>query len=293
MGLVGESGCGKTTTGRATIRLLQPDGGSVSFDGQDIFALSPNKLRRLRRHMQIVFQDPIGSLNPRMTVGDSIAEPMIVHRVARGRVLREQVAMLLERVGLSPDDMHRFPHEFSGGQCQRIGIARAIALKPKLIVCDEPVSALDVSVQSQILNLLSDLQRSYELTYLFIAHDITVVRHFCDEIAVMYLGKIVEQGAANVIHESPKHPYTQALISSAPVLSTNGQSRQRVVLESEVPSPIDPPSGCHFHPRCPFADEKCRTESPGLIPRESAAPNQLVACHYADQDLDITTATTH
>ncbi|MAE68083.1 MAG: peptide ABC transporter ATP-binding protein [Phycisphaeraceae bacterium] len=249
LGLVGESGCGKTTVGRTVLRLIEATAGAVSFDGQNVFEARRDQMKHLRRRMQIIFQDPVGSLNPRMTVGRIIGEPIGVHGLARGAALNERVASLLERVGLSPDYAQRYPHEFSGGQRQRIGIARALALQPQFIVCDEPVSALDVSIQSQILNLLSDLKSALGLSYLFIAHNLAVVEHFCDRVAVMYLGRIVESATRDTLYEDPKHPYTRALLSAAPQHDP-GRRRDRIVMPGEVPSPIRPPSGCAFHPRC-------------------------------------------
>jgi oligopeptide/dipeptide ABC transporter ATP-binding protein len=252
LGLVGESGCGKTTVGRTILRLIPATAGEVWFDGQEVFGLGRGRLRSLRRRMQIIFQDPVGSLNPRMTVGSIIGEGLTVHGIARGAERRDLVAGLLRRVGLSPEHMNRYPHEFSGGQRQRIGIARAVALKPDFIVCDEPVSALDVSIQSQILNLLQDLQDEFGIAYLFIAHNLAVVEHFSDEVAVMYLGKIVEQAAAAAVYSAASHPYTRALLSAVPVPSP-GAKQDRIILGGEVPSPAKPPAGCRFHPRCPEA----------------------------------------
>ncbi len=249
LGLVGESGCGKSTVARTVLRLIPHTRGGVCFDGQDVLAADRAQMRALRRQLQVIFQDPVGSLNPRMTVGRIIGEPISVYKLARGRALADRVASLLERVGLSADYARRYPHEFSGGQRQRIGIARALALEPRFIVCDEPVSALDVSIQSQILNLLSDLQDDLGLSYLFIAHNLAVVEHFCDRVAVMYLGRIVETAQRDALYERPRHPYTQALLSAAPQPKPQRQ-RQRIVLAGEVPSPINPPAGCSFHPRC-------------------------------------------
>jgi oligopeptide/dipeptide ABC transporter ATP-binding protein len=251
LGLVGESGCGKTTVGRTILRLIPATAGSVTFAGVEVFAADRGTLRKLRRRMQIVFQDPVGSLNPRMTVGRIIGEPIFVHGLARGAALRERVAALLQRVGLSADHADRYPHEFSGGQRQRIGIARALALQPQFIVCDEPVSALDVSIQAQVLNLLRDLQDELGLSYLFIAHNLAVVEHFCDRVAVMYLGKIVEQADRQTLYQNPRHPYTKALLSAAPHPQPV-RTHERIVLPGEVPSPAHPPSGCPFHPRCPL-----------------------------------------
>ena len=249
LGLVGESGCGKSTAGRTILRLIPATSGSVQFEGQEVFQADRSALKILRRRMQIVFQDPVGSLNPRMTIGRMLSEPMKVHGLASGPDLRARVAELLERVGLSPRYAQRYPHEFSGGQRQRIGIARALALEPRFIVCDEPVSALDVSIQSQILNLLSDLQKDLGLSFLFIAHNLAVVEYFCDRIAVMYLGRIVELADRDTLYRDPRHPYTKALLSAAPS-PTPQRNRNRIVLPGEVPSPVNPPPGCAFHPRC-------------------------------------------
>ncbi len=282
LGLVGESGCGKTTVGRTVLRLIPATAGQVRFRGTDVFAAGRRELRELRRHMQIIFQDPIGSLNPRMNVGSIVGEALTVHGLARGRQRDARVAGLLERCGLSAAHMNRYPHEFSGGQRQRIGIARALALNPELIVCDEPVSALDVSIQSQILNLLADLQAEFGLSYLFIAHNLAVVEHCSDELAVMYLGRIVEIAPAGEAYSNPKHPYTQALLSAVPEPDP-AKRRTRVVLTGEVPSPIDPPPGCAFHPRCPLAVETCRREVPPLVRRAGCGPEHRVACHRADE----------
>ncbi len=257
LGLVGESGCGKTTVGRTILRLIPRTSGTVAYRGQDFFGYEGEELRKLRRHMQIIFQDPVSSLNPRMTIGNIIGEPIQVHGIARGREREEMVAYLLQRVGLDPSFSLRYPHEFSGGQRQRIGIARALALSPDFIVCDEPVSALDVSIQSQILNLLDDLQRERKIAYLFIAHNLAVVEHFSDEVAVMYLGRIVEKASSKELYSNPKHPYTLSLLSAVPEANPR-PTKHRIVLKGEVPSPSNPPTGCHFHPRCPLTREAAR-----------------------------------
>ncbi|HYO07800.1 MAG TPA: oligopeptide/dipeptide ABC transporter ATP-binding protein [Tepidisphaeraceae bacterium] len=262
LGLVGESGCGKTTVGRTILRLIPPTSGAVRYRGEDFFAYRGEQLRRLRRHMQIIFQDPVSSLNPRMTVGNIVGEPIEVHGIARGREKNEMVAGLLQRVGLDPSYALRYPHEFSGGQRQRVGIARALALSPDFIVCDEPVSALDVSIQSQILNLLDDLQRERGIAYLFIAHNLAVVEHFSDEVAVMYLGRIVEKASSRELYSNPKHPYTMALLSAVPEPDPRPR-RKRIVLKGEVPSPSNPPTGCPFHPRCPLTREAAAGASAG------------------------------
>jgi oligopeptide/dipeptide ABC transporter ATP-binding protein len=273
LGIVGESGCGKSTTARLILRLLDLTGGTVRFDGQDISKLSQKKLRPLRREMQMVFQDPYASLNPRKTVGQIIGAPFAIHGVKGART---RVQELLETVGLSPEHYNRYPHEFSGGQRQRIGVARALALSPKLIVCDEPVSALDVSIQAQVLNLLRTLQDEFNLTYVFISHDLSVIRQIADRIAVMYLGRLVEFGDSESIYESPKHPYTAALLSAVPRAGSDG--RQRIVLSGDVPSPIFPPSACVFHPRCPrFHEGHCDVDPPPLRELE---PGHRAACHY-------------
>ncbi len=276
LGLVGESGCGKTTVGRTLLRLIAATAGKVTFDGKDIFALSQEKMRQLRRDMQIIFQDPYGSLNPRMTVGNIVGEALTVHGIAKGKHRRDTVANLLERVGLAPAYMNRYPHEFSGGQRQRIGIARALVLNPRFIVCDEPVSALDVSIQSQIVNLLRDLQKQMNLTYLFIAHDLAVVEHISDFVAVMYLGKIVEYAPAEQVYADPKHPYTMALMSAIPEPDP-ARKHARIVLRGEVPSPVNPPSGCPFHPRCHMRIDRCDKDVPQLESK-GGCPDHLASC---------------
>ena len=276
VGLVGESGCGKTTCGRTLLRLLEPDGGRVEFDGTDLSALSAAELRRFRRHAQIVFQDPYGSLNPRLTAGQAVAEGIRLHgRRPAGRATRERVRELLGTVGLGPDASGRYPHELSGGQRQRVGIARALGVEPSFVVCDEPVSALDVSVQAQIANLLGALRARLGLAYLFIAHDLAVVRHLCDSVAVMYLGRIVERAPADALFGQPAHPYTIALLSAVPEPDPRVRVR-RLVLQGDVPSPLHPPTGCAFHPRCPLAADVCRRQRPDLV---EAAPGHLAACH--------------
>jgi oligopeptide/dipeptide ABC transporter ATP-binding protein len=304
LGLVGESGSGKTTTGRIVLRALKPTFGQVVFQGQDITDFSRRELKPLRKELQVIFQDPYSSLDPRMTVQEIVSEPLVVHGVAKGSELRQRVRELLELVGLRAAHLDRYPNAFSGGQRQRIGIARALALRPRLVVCDEPVSALDVSIQAQVLNLLKDLQGQFGLSYLFIAHDLAVVEHISDRVAVMYLGKVVELAPADALYRQPKHPYTEALLSAIPRIQP-GQRRQRIVLPGDVPSPANPPSGCAFHTRCRYARDICRTEVPPLRPvgvsspiaagtngaatasAPVAAPSEsgphFAACHFADE----------
>ena len=289
LGLVGESGCGKSTTGRAVIRLREATAGSVKFDGIDLSSLKAGPLRKMRRRMQIIFQDPYGSLDPRMTVGATIAEPIDTHNLASGKARRERIADLLRIVGLDPQYVSRYPHEFSGGQRQRIGVARALAVEPEFIVCDEPISALDVSIQAQVLNLLTDLRQQLGLTYLFIAHDLSVVKHISDRVAVMYLGKIVEIGPPDVMYARPGHPYTRALLSAVPVPDPESErKRKRVVLQGDVPSPVNPPEGCRFHTRCWLYErlgqpEECRTIDPPLY---NLAGDHAAACHFAAKALE-------
>ncbi len=277
LGLVGESGCGKTTIGRCILQLLKPTGGEVRFRGENLTQFSGKEMRALRKELQVIFQDPYGSLNPRMTVGAIVEEPLIIHKIGDRDERKSRVQELFEVVGLNPNMMDRYPYEFSGGQRQRIGIARALAVNPTFIVCDEPVSALDVSIQAQVINLLRSLQERFDLTYLFIAHDLSVVRHISDRVAVMYLGKIVEITGRDELYQDPKHPYTRALLSAVPIPDPVVEaSRERIILTGDVPSPIDPPKGCSFHPRCPFAMDICREITP-LLKRTSQGHS--VACH--------------
>jgi len=281
LGLVGGSGCGKSTVGRAVVGLTEPTAGRVSLKGQDITNLSAAATRKMRREVQIIFQDPYSSLNPRMTAGYIVGEPLRLNKLAKGRDLEDKVAGLLQRVGLSPSRSNDYPHEFSGGQRQRLGIARALALQPDLVVCDEPVSALDMSVQAQVVNLLTDLQEEFGLSYLFIAHDLAVVQHVSRRIAVMYLGKIVELADKQDLFRSPAHPYTEALLSAVPVPDPKVKRPDRTILEGDVPSPITPPSGCYFHTRCPHAMDRCRVEAPVL---REVAPGHVASCHLHDSD---------
>jgi oligopeptide/dipeptide ABC transporter ATP-binding protein len=275
LGLVGESGCGKTTVGRLILGLLEPTEGAIFFENNSLAGMSKNALRRLKRDMQIIFQDPYASLNPRMSIGEIIAEPLLVHGIAKSREREERVIYLLQKVGLEAGYRSRYPHEFSGGQRQRIGIARALALQPKLIVCDEPVSALDVSIQAQVINLLEELQDEFGLTYLFIAHDLSVIKHMSDQVAVMYLGKIVEKAATPNLYADPLHPYTQALLSAVP-LPDPFAAKEQIILSGDVPSPINPPSGCRFRTRCSYVHEPCHHKEPGL---NEVKPGHWAACH--------------
>jgi oligopeptide transport system ATP-binding protein len=275
LGLVGESGCGKSTTGRLLLRLLEPTQGDIRFEGKDIRGMNTRELKAFRREAQIVFQNPYSSLDPRMTIGESIAEPLRIHKTHHGAAVMERVSELMERVGLPAADASRYPHEFSGGQRQRIGIARALAVSPKFLVADEPVSALDVSIQAQILNLLADLQQEFGLTYLFISHNLSTVQHISDRVAVMYLGCMMEISDSASLYQDPKHPYTQALLSAIPTPNPGGK-RQRILLSGDLPSPLDPPAGCRFHTRCPQATEACKAETPPVC---QVGPDHFVACH--------------
>ncbi|HEY3738087.1 MAG TPA: oligopeptide/dipeptide ABC transporter ATP-binding protein [Jatrophihabitans sp.] len=302
LGLVGESGCGKSTAGRTTLRLIEPTGGTIHFGGEDITTFGATRLRELRREAQMVFQDPVGSLNPRHPVGTIIGAPFEIQGVKPAGGVRAEVQRLMERVGLNPEHYNRYPHEFSGGQRQRIGIARAVALQPKLIVCDEPVSALDVSIQAQVVNLLEDLQNEYGIAYIFIAHDLSVVRHISDRVAVMYLGKVMEIADRDTLYAAPMHPYTQALMSAVPVPDPARENkRQRILLTGDLPSPINPPSGCVFHTRCPKFREvlsesekqRCVGEVPLLVNKvDNIAGEHLAACHYAEARIDVGASTT-
>lgn len=277
LGLVGESGCGKTTVGRTMIRLYEPSGGEFNYNGDNVFAFQGAKLKKMKRKIQMIFQDPYASLNPRMTVGDIIGEPLEIHGLAGGTAKNKRVQQLLDMVGLLPDHANRFPHEFSGGQRQRIGIARALAVEPEFIICDEPISALDVSIQAQVVNMLEDLQNELGLTYLFIAHDLSMVRHISDRVAVMYLGKVVEIADSNEIYENPRHPYTQALLSAVPIPDPDKEkAKQRIILAGDVPSPLNPPAGCRFRTRCAKAQERCAQLEPEI---KDIAPGHSVACH--------------
>lgn len=279
LGLVGESGCGKSTTGKALLRLIEADSGQVLFEGKDLLDLPPGQLRPYRRKLQMIFQDPFSSLNPRLTIGDILSEPLQIHKLARGNEIKEQVIQLLEKVGLGAEHYHRYPHEFSGGQRQRIGIARALAVEPSIIVADEPVSALDLSIQAQILNLLRDIQQQHNLSYLFIAHDLAVIEHISDRVAVMYLGRIVELTTAERLYLTPRHPYTEVLLNAVPVPDPKHR-KMATAAAGEIPSPLSPPSGCHFHPRCPYAQDICKKERPKLDDKGNA---HFAACHFSDQ----------
>jgi peptide/nickel transport system ATP-binding protein/oligopeptide transport system ATP-binding protein len=296
LGLVGETGSGKTTLARCIAGLIPVTSGTVVFDGREITNLSRRAMQPVRREIQMIFQDPYGSLNPRRRVGSIIGDPFAVHKTATGSQRKRAVQELMERVGLNPEHYNRFPAEFSGGQRQRIGLARALALRPKLIIADEPVSALDVSIQAQILNLLADLQHDFGLSYLFIAHDLEVVRHVSDQVTVMYLGRVAEQGPKDPVYDTPRHPYTAALLSAAPAADPDtAASRQRIILTGDIPSPINPPAGCRFHPRCPKAQDTCHQKEPPLETKPGDPPDHQTACHYPVQpheDLTTTTTTT-
>jgi oligopeptide transport system ATP-binding protein len=280
---VGESGCGKSTTGRTILQLYKPTSGSVHFDGADLVALKGERLRQMRRRMQMIFQDPYASLNPRMTVGQIVGEPLIVHNAATAKEIEARVQHLLELVNLNPSFSNRYPHEFSGGQRQRIGVARALALQPSFIICDEPISALDVSIQAQVVNLLEELQEQFNLTYLFIAHDLSMVRHISDRVAVMYLGVIVELASRDAIYDNPLHPYTQALLSAVPIPDPIADAkRQRTILTGDVPSPVNPPSGCRFRTRCPIAEAICAEKRPDF---RELKPGHFAACHFSERFL--------
>jgi peptide/nickel transport system ATP-binding protein/oligopeptide transport system ATP-binding protein len=281
LGMVGESGCGKTTVGRTMLRLIEPTAGAVTFDGRDVFTMKPRQLKETRRHMQIIFQDPYASLDPRVPIGESVMEGLHIHNIGTPRERIDIMQDTLKRVGLEDYHARRYPHEFSGGQRQRIGIARALALRPQFIVCDEPVSALDVSIQSQVLNILKDLQTEFGLTYLFIAHNLSVVEHISDRVAVMYLGKMAELADRDELYRTPLHPYTQALLSAIPVPDPR-LKRKRIILKGDVPSPLNPPSGCRFHPRCPYAEKICAEQEPEF---RELKPNHFAACHFAEKFL--------
>ncbi|MBW2473031.1 MAG: dipeptide ABC transporter ATP-binding protein [Deltaproteobacteria bacterium] len=285
LGLVGESGCGKSTIGKLLLRLIEPDDGIIRFADKSVTGMPKRELTALRRDMQMIFQDPFSSLNPRMRVGEIIGEPLVVHDLVNGKDPRNQVLTLMDKVGLSAEHYDRYPHEFSGGQRQRIGIARTLAVQPRLVVADEPVSALDLSIQAQIVNLLKDLQEEFGLTYLFISHDLGVIEHVCDRVAVMYLGRIVEIASAEDLYDRPRHPYTEALMNAVPVPDPN-RHRQKQVLSGEIPSPIDPPTGCHFHPRCPYAKDICQKEYPVL---SEQLPGHKAACHFSAEVGDFRT----
>ena len=285
LGLVGESGCGKSTVGKLLLRLIEPDDGIIRFADKSVTGMPKRELTALRRDMQMIFQDPFSSLNPRMRVGEIIGEPLVVHDLVNGKDPRNQVLTLMDKVGLSAEHYDRYPHEFSGGQRQRIGIARTLAVQPRLVIADEPVSALDLSIQAQIVNLLKDLQEEFGLTYLFISHDLGVIEHVCDRVAVMYLGRIVEIASAEDLYDRPRHPYTEALMNAVPVPDPN-RHRQKQVLSGEIPSPIDPPTGCHFHPRCPYAKDICQKEYPVLFEQ---LPGHKAACHFSAEVGDFRT----